>query len=139
GLSISGYTGSIGNAGTGTPGTSQYTTTLDQTLSATVNKTIGRHSLKFGGEAFQMKANNNTPVSNLNSFSFSPGFTQQNAQSGSATAGNSWASLLLGWPSGGGYSITIANAFEQLYTGFFIQDDIRVTPKLTVNLGLRWE
>jgi hypothetical protein len=139
GLSISGYTGSIGNAGTGTPGTSQYTTTLDQTLSGTVNKIMGRHSLKFGGEAYQMKANNNTPVSNLNSFSFSPGFTQQNAQSGSATAGNSWASLLLGWPSGGGYSITIANAFEQIYTGFFVQDDIRVTSKLTVNLGLRWE
>jgi hypothetical protein len=139
GLNISGFTGTIGNAGTGTPTTSQYTTTLDQTLSATVIKTIGKHSLKFGGEFFQMKANNNTPVSNLNSFSFSPGFTQQNAQNGSATAGNSWASLLLGYPSGGGYSVTIASAFEQFYEGFFLQDDWRVTPKLTVNLGLRWE
>jgi hypothetical protein len=143
GLSISGgFTGSIGNAGTGTSTTSQYTTTLDQTLSATVNKTIGKHSLKFGGEAYEMKANNNTPVSNLNSFSFSAGWTQQNAQSASATSGNSWASLLLGWPAyptGGGYSIQIANAFEQFYTGYFIQDDIRVTPKLTVNVGLRWE
>jgi hypothetical protein len=138
-LSISGFTGSIGNAGTGTPTTSQYTTTLDQTLSGTVNKTVGRHSLKFGGEGYEMKANNNTPVSNLNSFSFSPGWTQQNAQSASAVAGNSWASLLLGYPSGGGYSITIANAFEQLYSGYFIQDDIRLTSRLTVNLGLRWE
>ena len=139
GLSISGFTGSIGNAGTGTPGTSQYTTTLDDSLAATVNKVVGRHTIKFGGEGYEMKANNNTPVSNLNSFSFSPGFTQQNAQSGSATAGISWASLLLGWPSGGGYSIQIANAFEQLYTGYFIQDDIRLTSRLTVNVGLRWE
>lgn len=139
GLSISGFTGTIGNAGTGTPGTSQYTTTFDHSLSATLSKTMGKHTVKVGGELYVMKANNNTPVSNLNSFSFSAGFTQQNALSGSATAGNSWASLLLGYPSGGGYSVTIASAFQQIYDGFFIQDDWRVTPKLTVNLGLRWE
>jgi hypothetical protein len=139
GLSISGFTGTIGNAGTGTPTTSQYTTTFDHSLSATFSHTMSKHTLKFGGELYIMKANNNTPVSNLNSFSFSPGFTQQNAQSGSATAGNSWASLLLGYPSGGGYSLTIASAFQQIYDGFFIQDDWRVTPKLTLNIGLRWE
>jgi hypothetical protein len=86
-----------------------------------------------------MKANNNTPVSNLNTFNFTPAFTQQNAQSGSATAGNSFASLLLGYPASSGYSVTIASAFQQIYEGFFIQDDWRVTPKLTLNLGLRWE
>jgi hypothetical protein len=140
GLNIgNGYSGSIGNAGTGTPTTSQYTTTFDHSLSATVNKTKGKHSLKFGGELFIMKANNNTPVSNINPFQFNAGFTQQNAQSGSATAGNPWASLLLGYAAGGGYSVTIASAFQQIYQGFFVQDDIRLTPKLTVNLGLRWE
>ncbi|MBZ5624005.1 MAG: TonB-dependent receptor [Acidobacteriia bacterium] len=140
GLNIgNGFTGTIGNAGTGTPTTSQYTTTFDHSLSGTVNKTIGKHSLKFGGELYVMKANNNTPASSINPFSFSAGFTQQNAQSGSATAGNPWASLLLGWPSGGGVSYTIASAFQQIYQGFFIQDDWRITSKLTLNLGLRWE
>src|ERR1039457_1256474 len=140
GLNISGgYTGTIGNAGTGTPTTSQYTTTLDHSLSGTVNKTIGKHSLKMGGELYVMKANNNTPVSSINPFSFTAGFTQQNALTSSATAGNPFASLLLGWPSGGQYSATIASAFQQIYTGFFVQDDWRVTPKLTLNLGLRWE
>jgi hypothetical protein len=140
GLNIgNGYSGSIGNAGTGTPTTSQYTTTFDHSLSGTVNKSAGKHSLKFGGEVFVMKANNNTPVSNINPFSFNAGFTQQNAQTGSATAGNPWASLLLGYPAGGGYSVTIASAFQQIYEGLFIQDDWRITPKLTLNLGLRWE
>jgi hypothetical protein len=142
GITVSGFTGTIGNAGTGTPTTSQYTTTFDHSLSATLNKTLSRHNLKFGGELFVMKANNNTPVSNLNTFAFDAGWTQQNAQSGSSTAGSSWASLLLGWPkssSGGGYSVTIASAFQQIYEGFFIQDDFRVTNRLTLNLGLRWE
>jgi hypothetical protein len=140
GLNIgNGYTGSIGNAGTGTPTTSQYTTTLDHSLSATLNKTKGKHTLKFGGDLYVMKANNNTPVSNINPFSFNSTFTQQNAQSGSATAGNPWATLILGYPAGGGYSVTIASAFQQIYEGFFIQDDWRITPKLTINLGLRWE
>ena len=140
GLNISGgYTGTIGNAGTGTPTTSQYTTTLDHSLSGTLNKTIGKHSLKVGAELYVMKANNNTPVSSINPFSFNAGFTQQNALTSSATAGNPFASLLLGWPSGGQYSATIASAFQQIYEGFFVQDDWRVTPKLTLNLGLRWE
>jgi hypothetical protein len=140
GLNIGGgYSGTIGNAGTGTPTTSQYTTTFDHSLSGTVNKTLGKHSLKFGGELFVMKANNNTPASSINPFSFSAGFTQQNAQTASATSGNPFASLLLGWPSGGGVSYTIASAFQQIYEGVFIQDDWRITPRLTVNIGLRWE
>jgi hypothetical protein len=134
-----GYTGTIGNAGTGTPTTSQYTTTFDHSLSGTIDRTAGRHNLKAGAELYVMKANNNTPVSSLNPFVFNAGYTQQNAQSGSSTAGNPFASLLLGYPASGQYSLTIASAFQQIYEGFFVQDDIRVTPKLTVNLGLRWE
>jgi hypothetical protein len=135
-----GYTGLIsGASGTGAPSSSQYTTTFNQSLSGTLNKTIGKHNVKAGGELYVMRANNNTPVSNVNPFSFSAGFTQQNAQSGSATAGNPFASLLLGWPSGGGVSNNIASAFQQIYTGYFVQDDWRITPRLTLNLGLRWE
>jgi hypothetical protein len=135
-----GYTGMVsGAAGTGTPQASQFSTTFDHSLSATVNKIVNKHSVKAGGELFIMKANNITPVSNVNPFSFSAGFTQQNAQSGSTTAGNPFASMLLGWPSGGGVSSNIASAFQQIYTGFFVHDDWRVTPKLTLNIGLRWE
>ena len=142
GLQDPGNAGAIvrsAEAGTGTPTTSQYTTTLDHSLSGTLNKTVGKHSFKAGAELYIMKANNNTPASSLNPFVVNAGYTQQNAQTGSSTAGNPFASLLLGDPSSGQYSLTIASAFQQIYEGFFVQDDIRVTSKLTLNLGLRWE
>lgn len=135
-----GYTGLLsGLTGVGAQGASQFSTTFDHSLAATLSKTVSKHTLKFGGELFVMLANNITPESNLNAFSFNAGFTQQNAQSGSTTAGNPFASLLLGWPASGGFSNNIASAFKQTYTGFFVQDDWRVTSRLTLNLGLRWE
>ncbi|HUI57869.1 MAG TPA: TonB-dependent receptor [Bryobacteraceae bacterium] len=127
-----GYSG-LQNAG------SQFSTTLDHSLEGIISKTIDKHTLKAGGQLYVMKANNITPVSNVNAFSFSAGFTQQNALSGSANAGNLFASLLFGWPSGGGVSYNIASAFQQIYYGFFVQDDWRVSSRLTLNLGLRWD
>lgn len=49
------------------------------------------------------------------------------------------ASMLLGYPSGG--SITVGEQFNDYvnYSGFFIQDDFRITPKLTINYGFRGE
>ena len=46
--------------------------------------------------------------------------------------------MLLGYPGG---SITTGSFFNDYvhYTAFFIQDDYRVTPKLTVNFGFRGE
>lgn len=132
GAGPSGYT-SLQNAA------SQYSTTLDHSLSGTVSKIVNRHTIKAGAELFVMRANNITPISNVNSFGFNAGFTQQNAQSGSTTAGNAIATMLLGDAASGGVSYNIASAFQQIYYGVFVQDDWRVTSKLTLNLGLRWD
>jgi len=43
---------------------------------------MGKHSLKFGAELYIMKANNNTPVSNLNTFGFTAGWTQHRVRQG---------------------------------------------------------
>ena len=55
--------------------------------------------------------------------------------------GNSEADFLLGLPQniayGKGYSGTVGQRNDAI--GAFIQDDWRVTPKLTVNFGLRWQ
>src|SRR5262249_19078655 len=54
-------------------------------------------------------------------------------------SGNAFASLLLGYPSGGSAPANVAPAYQNRYYVLFLQDDWRVTKNLTLNLGLRWD
>jgi len=49
--------------------------------------------------------------------------------------------LLIGWgdPNGSGINVTQSVADKSLQSGFYVQDDWRVTPKLTLNLGVRYQ
>jgi len=104
----------------------------------TLIKTIRQHSLKFGGEGRVMLNNqfNTLPFGN---FAFTSTFTQANALVAASTSGDALASFLLGYPS------TVSSTFNnpategQRYYDVFVQDDWRVTKKLTLNFGLRWD
>lgn len=57
----------------------------------------------------------------------------------SQNSGNGFASFLLGYPGGSGLE-TRRNVLQQFkYVGGYLQDDWRVSRKLTVNIGLRYE
>jgi hypothetical protein len=105
----------------------------------TVNKVIGRHSLKFGGEFRALYANINSPASNFGTFAFTPAFTQANPLSASASSGNAVASLLLGYPNSGQVNINAALAYGYHYYGTFVQDDWRIRNNLTLSIGGRWD
>jgi hypothetical protein len=107
-------------------------------LAGTIHKVRGRHSLKLGKDWRVYRANWVNNGTAAGQFAFNVGFTRgPNAQTGGG--GNSFASFLLGNPASGNIIILEPSASPQLYHGLFVQDDIRLTNKLTLNLGLRWD
>ena len=98
----------------------------------------GKHSLKFGGEFRRYRYNTFEPGPLSGDFSFTdretslPGFTSD--------TGHPFASFILGAVQHGSRSIyTTEPGYRAGVYAFFAQDDFKATPKLTLNLGLRWE
>lgn len=100
----------------------------------------GKHSLKFGGDWRVLDFNEGQNSSASGTFGFSRAFTQgPNAAQSSATSGYGVASFLLGDASGGSINAINPISTQGLYFAAYMQDDWKVTDKLTINLGLRWD
>ena len=106
-------------------------------LNATL--TEGRHVVHSGAEFRLYNDNTRTPGRASGQFNFSKSFTQANPSRADSVSGDELASFLLGYPSGGRADLNIDPAFQSFYYALFVQDDIRVTPRLTLNVGLRWD
>jgi hypothetical protein len=118
------------------------TTTRDvyysRSFNATISKFLGRHSVKAGFD-FRTLHDAGTPAVGPTSLGFSDVFTRATPQVSTAGTGASLATLLLGFPTSGSMSV-VTNFNDYLrYYGGFAQDDFRITSKLTVNFGLRFE
>jgi hypothetical protein len=92
-------------------------------FSNTLTWTRGRHSLKFGGDVRYNDVDNQAAFNSKGAFTFN---NLQDFMNNSAATVNQ-ALQTSSWVA------------KQWQTFWFVQDDFRVTPDLTLNLGLRYE
>jgi len=112
------------------------------TLASSLAQTRGMHTLKFGFEGRLFRSNTTELRSPSGEFRFNEAFTQgPDPLRASSTAGNSIASLLLGTGRSGDRLFTKYKdvAAQSYYLAGYAQDDWRITPKLTLNLGVRYD
>jgi hypothetical protein len=114
---------------------------MTYSLVAGVAKVKGPHTIKFGWEGRMIRVNGHEYRNTSGAWSFTAAFTQgPNPNTASSTAGNGFASLLLGTGSSGNVIQNFKDASTQsFYHAFYVQDDIRISKRLTVNLGLRYD
>ncbi len=97
----------------------------------------GRNTFTFGGEARRSYQDDNECQACGGQFNFSQRNTADPANL--STTGSSFASFLLGQVDSGQRIFANELQLRNLLIAPYIQDDIKLTPKLTVNLGLRWD
>ena len=125
--------------GSGRGGASQFTISDTWSWSETLSMTRGTHSLKFGGEFRVMVNDQQNPTSSSGNYTFNRNFTRRNVNAADVDSGNGLATMLLGYASDTSFvPINPRLDYRNNYYGIFLQDDWRMTDKLTVNLGLRW-
>src|SRR5579872_1699213 len=104
-----------------------------------VTKMHGNHNMKFGFQS-QVKQNNSVAANRPGGqYAFDRGFTQPNPLVTGNNLGNGIASFLLGYPSSGYIDLRALTAPQAPFYGWYFQDDFKITPKLTLNLGLRYD
>ena len=101
----------------------------------------GNHTLKFGVEYRRTQIPRSPSRHRRGRFRFNGVYTAEkpNNAASRGDTGASMADMLLGWNFNGRWGWP--NGEEQVvpYWGFFVQDDWKITPKLTMNIGLRYE
>ena len=108
--------------------------------SSALNWVKGKHVVKFGGEQRIFFNNFLQPDYATGLFNFSKGITAQHLDGSDPTEyGTGLAGLLLGFPSDGLLNIKPSVADKSSVTALYLQDDWKVTPRLSLSLGLRYE
>ena len=101
----------------------------------------GKHTLKFGGEIRRSNVYRDAARYRRGVWNFSGAFTSEFPNNGASRSntGNGLADMLLGYISGGNYGNNQGEDIDNWYYAFFVQDDFKLSSRLTLNLGLRYE
>jgi hypothetical protein len=150
---VTGFTGSFATGAMGTDGSGGFNAPWDvnQDINASMTQTYKNHNFHYGVEYMIQQESNSSLATPGGVFAF-PGVGANGnysskcgvGVSGCSTSGNGLGSPIadfyMGLPgSSSAIPISATSFFSQHYTAFYFQDDWRYTPKLTLNLGLRWD
>ena len=124
----------IGNNGSG------QTVSNSLSLFPTLTWVKGKHTFHTGLDLRFMQSGNDI-IGGGPYFWVDRQWTQSNyvASQWTNDSGNSFSSLLLGTPSSGNVSINTKVYWNQHYWAPFVQDDWKVSRRLTLNLGVRYD
>ncbi len=105
-----------------------------------VMKTVGRHTISAGFQGILLQGADNLFKGFGGTFSFTGAFTcGPNPLVCSANTGNGIADLLVNTVDGGSMNAAFSSLYSGKYLAWYVQDDFRVTSKLTLNLGFRYD
>src|SRR5467141_1637162 len=108
------------------------------TVRDVVSYTHGRHSLSFGADETLDKDIQQTLLNNYGVFGFN-GTNIKDAKSGKTVAVPALANFVMGLPTSISQDSPVTGYTNSWSTGLFVQDNFRIFPRLTLNLGVRWD
>lgn len=125
--------------------------TNNYSITGSLTKIVGKHNMRMGADLRRIHyILNNT--GNILDFRFSDQWTRRVWNQSQADAGDSFASFLLGLPGnytppGGSADRTLGGQafypvfpfYQNWYSAFYFQDDYKVSRRLSLNLGLRYD
>ncbi|MBV9483096.1 MAG: TonB-dependent receptor [Acidobacteria bacterium] len=106
-------------------------------ISDNVTWVKGMHTFKFGGEMRREQFTIFQPADPRGTLDFANGFTDNPAAP--STGGSGFASFMAGLSDGGAINNLHNVDYRRPVCSFYSQDDWKITPRLTLNLGLRYE
>ena len=106
---------------------------------STVTKIASTHTFKFGVDLRQQRESSTSFGNSVGQYTFGTNWTNAGTGAPSAALGQDIAAFLLGLPTGGNFDLNTSRTQSANYYAGFVQDDWRVRPNLTLNLGLRYE
>jgi hypothetical protein len=138
GLSVTG--GSSAEVGDLAGAGKNYTPQDTYQLQYHVTYLRNRHKFKAGVDLQSLRLSTFNTIAPAGRYFFDRVYTQgPDPSQRSSASGSGLASLLLGVPVSGNLSFGPALRIYGKYYGFYLQDDVQITSKLTANLGLRYE